>query len=66
MTTKPKTEKIEFGYVEPGAGKKLVTPGGPVTKLAVEVGSRTVTVSDEGGNHSANVRVKPGATVVAN
>jgi len=66
MTAKPKTEKIDFGYVEPGAGKKLVTPGGPVTKLAVEVGTRTVTVSDEGGNHPANVRVKAGATVTAN
>ena len=66
MTTKSKTEKIDFGVIEVGAGKKLLTPAGFVSKLTVEVGPHTVTVSDENGTHPANVRVKPGATVVAN
>ncbi|MBV8762217.1 MAG: PEGA domain-containing protein [Deltaproteobacteria bacterium] len=66
MAAKAKTEKLEFGYVEAGQGKKLVTPGGQVAKLAIEVGAHTVTVADENGNHPANVRVKPGATVIAN
>jgi hypothetical protein len=65
VTTKPVTTKFEFGFVEAGAGKKLAAnpPGG---KLALEIGTRTVTVSDENGTHQATVKVKAGATVVAN
>jgi CRISPR/Cas system-associated exonuclease Cas4 (RecB family) len=65
MGTKSKTDKFEFGFVEAAAGKKLAAnpPGG---KLALEVGTRTVTVSDEGGTHQATVHVKSGATVTAN
>jgi len=66
MATKSKTDKLEFGTIEAGAGKKLVTPAGQVAKMTAEVGPHTVTVSDENGNHQANVRVKPGATVIAN
>jgi hypothetical protein len=65
VAAKPVTSKFEFGFVEAGAGKKLAVnpPGG---KLALEVGTRTVTVSDENGTHQATVKVKPGATAVAN
>ena len=66
IAAKPKTEKLEFGFVEAGPGKKLVAPGVSGGKLALEVGTRTVTVSDESGTHSVTVRVKPGATVTAN
>ncbi len=66
MAAKSKTEKIEFGTVEAGQGKKLVTPQGKVTKASLEVGPHTMTVSDENGTHEANVRVRPGATVIAN
>ena len=35
-------------------------------QIALEVGTHTVTVSDENGTHQATVKVKPGATVTAN
>jgi hypothetical protein len=65
VTNKPVTNKFEFGFVEAGQGKKLAAnpPGG---KLALEVGTRTVTVSDDAGTHTATVKVKAGATVTAN
>jgi hypothetical protein len=63
ITAKPVTDKYDFGTVEAAAGKKLV---GGVTKLTLEVGTRTVTVTDDAGTHSATVKVKAGATVTAN
>jgi len=60
---RPLTDKFEFGYVEAAQGKKLAA-GGP--KLPLEVGTRSVTVTDENGTHTATVKVKAGATVVAN
>ena len=65
VAAKPVTDKFEFGFVEAAQGKKLAAnpPGG---KLALEVGTRTVTVTDEAGSHTATVKVKAGATVTAN
>lgn len=64
VANKPVTTRFEFGYVEAGQGKKLAAAQGG--KLTLEVGTRTVTVSDENGTHTATVKVKPGATVTAN
>ncbi|MDB4953979.1 MAG: hypothetical protein JWO36_1548, partial [Myxococcales bacterium] len=58
------TEKLEFGFVQAGPGR-LLQPGG-LHQAPFEVGSRTVTVSDEAGTHPVTVRVKVGATVIAN
>ena len=65
------TERFELGLVEAGPGK-LLQPGG-LRKAVFEVGTRTVTVSDERwtagsetGTHTATVSVKVGATVIAN
>jgi hypothetical protein len=59
--------RFELGIVEAAPGK-LLQPGG-VRRLVLEVGSRTVTVSDAvgaAGAHKVTVRVEPGATVVVN
>ncbi len=63
---KPLVEKFEFGYVQAASGKQLrVGNGAPVARAALEVGTRTVMVSDETGTHAARMRVTAGATVVA-
>ena len=69
VANKPKSEAVEFGYVEPPPGKTLqVGAAGPAVKRAVlEVGNRKVTIS--GGEEppkTVTVNVKAGATVVAN
>jgi hypothetical protein len=57
---------FDFGYVQAGAGKHLRVGGGAaVQRAAFEVGTRTVTVSDDAGTHSTTVKVTAGATVVA-
>jgi hypothetical protein len=58
------TLKLELGWIQAGSGK-LIEPG-KLRKIAVEAGTRTVTVSDESGTHPVTVRVKPGATVTVN
>lgn len=65
VAARPLTTRFDFGFVEAGPGKKLAAnaPGG---KLALEIGTRTVTLSDEAGTHTATVKVKAGAIVVAN
>jgi hypothetical protein len=63
VAAKPATTDFEFGTVEAAQGKKLA---GGVTKLALEAGTRTVTVTDDAGTHTATVKVKAGATVTAN
>jgi hypothetical protein len=60
-------ERIELGFVDAGRGKQLVAaPGVLVHHMAIEAGPHQVTVSDEAGTHAVAIRVKPGATVIAN
>jgi hypothetical protein len=67
VTDKDLQEHLEFGFVDAGAGKQIVVSPGVMSKhVAYEVGPRQVTVSDEAGTHPVGVRVKAGATVVAN
>ncbi|MFT3692224.1 MAG: PEGA domain-containing protein [Kofleriaceae bacterium] len=67
MADKDVTERIELGFVDAGQGKQIVVAPGVMAKhVAFEVGPRTVTVSDEAGTHPAAVKVKAGATVIAN
>jgi hypothetical protein len=63
IAAKPVTDKFEFGFVQAADGKKLGAGG---TKEALEVGTRTVTVTDDAGTHTDTVKVKAGATVTAN
>jgi hypothetical protein len=65
VTNRDHVEKFEFGYVQAAAGKQLRVNGAAVARAALEVGTRTVTVSDDAGTHPARVRVTAGATVVA-
>jgi hypothetical protein len=64
--TKAITDKFEFGVVEAGEGKTLQVGGQKVKRVNLEAGPRTVTVVDDAGNRQVQVRVKAGATVVAN
>ena len=59
----PETQKFEFGYVQAAQGKSIRLPGGgTVSRAALEVGTRTVTVKDDTGTHNASVRIVVGAT----
>jgi len=64
--TGDKTEKFELGFVEAGAGKQLLLGGQKLKRIALEAGPRIVTVLDEAGQRQVSVRVKTGATVIAN
>lgn len=68
IANKPKTEAVDFGYVEAPAGKTIQLGQGQGVKRAVfEVGARKVTIA--GGEEppkTVTVNVKAGATVVAN
>jgi hypothetical protein len=67
VADKDHVEHLEFGFVDAAAGKQLVVgPGVTAKHVAFEVGPRQVMVSDEAGTHPVVVRVKAGATVVAN
>jgi PEGA domain len=67
VADKELSERIEIGFVDAGAGKQIViAPGVTAKHVAFEVGVRQVTVSDEAGTHTTGVKVKSGATVVAN
>jgi hypothetical protein len=61
--TKPLTQRFDFGFVEAAPGKHFA---GGVTRVTLEPGLHSLAVADETGTHTATVRVKPGATVVAN
>ena len=63
---KDATERFELGYVEAGQGKQLQIAGKPVARAVFEAGPRTVTVVEDGNTRSVQVKVKAGATVVAN
>jgi hypothetical protein len=65
VTAKGATDKFEFGTVEAAEGKQLVVGGKKVKRNTLEVGTRTVTVFDDAGQHTVSVQVKPGATVTA-
>jgi hypothetical protein len=64
MAARDVTETFELGVIEAGPGK-LLQPGG-LRRAVVEVGRRTVTVSDQAGTHRVTVSVVPGATILAN
>ncbi len=62
-----RTETLEVGFVDAGPGKQLVAaPGVMVHRLTLEAGPHQLTIADEAGTHPTTVRVKPGATVIAN
>lgn len=63
--SKPVTERFEFGHVEAADGKQIMLGGKAMKKALFEVGPRTVTVADDAGTHSVQVRVKANATVTA-
>jgi PEGA domain len=64
MAAQDAIERFELGIIEAGPGK-LLRPGG-ARRAVVEVGTHTVTVSDDAGAHQTTVSVRSGATVVAN
>jgi hypothetical protein len=57
------TDRFELGTVEAAEGKHVMIGGKSYKKAMFEVGLRQVTVSDDNGTHTVQVRVKPGATV---
>ena len=59
-------DRFELGFIEAGPGKQLEVAGATARKIAVEAGTRSVSVVDDSGRHPATVQVKPGATVIAN
>lgn len=65
VTAQGMTEKFEFGTVEAAEGKNLVVGGKKVKRNTLEVGTRTITVFDDAGQHTVSVQIKPGTTVVA-
>ena len=57
------TARIEFGFVEAPDGKTIVVGTGPgVKRAALEAGTRTITIADDAGTHTASVEVRPGKT----
>jgi hypothetical protein len=64
MAAQDAIERFELGIIEAAPGK-LLRPGG-ARRAVVEVGTHTVTVSDDAGAHQTTVSVRSGATVVAN
>ena len=61
----PATARFELGYVAAAPGKKLrAGNGAAVTRAAFEVGTRTITVEDDAGTHTATARVTAGGTAV--
>ncbi|HTR53930.1 MAG TPA: PEGA domain-containing protein [Kofleriaceae bacterium] len=66
VAAKPVTARFEFGFVQAAAGKTLRAGNGAnVTRAAFEVGTRSITVTDDAGTHAAAVKVVAGATVTA-
>ncbi len=65
-TAVDRTETFNLGFVEAGPGKTLLFGGQKLKRLALEAGSRIVTVLDEAGQHQVSVRINAGATVTAN
>ena len=63
---KNRIERFEFGFVDAAPGKSIVVGGTNTKHVAFEVGSRQVTVADEAGTHPVVVKVRPGATTIAN
>jgi hypothetical protein len=57
------TSRFELGTVEAAEGRNLMLGGKPHKKVVLEAGLRTVTVADDDGTRSVQVRVKPGMTV---
>ncbi|HEX4453535.1 MAG TPA: PEGA domain-containing protein [Kofleriaceae bacterium] len=56
------TVHVQLGYVEASGDRQIVLgPGRTAKKVALEVGRRSVTVTDENGPHNATVTVKAGA-----
>ena len=54
-----------LGYVDAGGDKQIVVgPNHTAKRVALEVGRRNITVTDESGTHSTAVIVKAGATTV--
>jgi PEGA domain len=66
LADKNRTERFEFGFVDAAPGKSIVIGNTNATHVAFEVGSRQVTVADEAGTHPVVVKVRPGATTIAN
>jgi hypothetical protein len=59
------TVHVQLGYVEASGDRQIVLgPGRTAKKVALEVGRRSVTVTDENGPHNAVVTVKAGAIVL--
>jgi hypothetical protein len=65
VTNKPVTEKFDLGWVETSDAARLLVNGKFHKKLLLEAGQRTVTISDEEGVRTVQVRVKAGGTVTA-
>lgn len=62
---KPVTETFEIGTVEVVDPARLLVNGKFQRRALLEAGVRTVTLSDEDGVRPVQVRVRPGATVIA-
>jgi hypothetical protein len=62
---KPVSAKFELGTVEAADGKNLLIGGKPTKKALFEAGPHQVTIADNDGTHTVQVRVKAGATVTA-
>jgi hypothetical protein len=63
QVTADATVAIEVGFVEAPEGKKIVIGTAPgVARVALEAGTRTVTVTDDAGSHVATVKVRAGKT----
>jgi hypothetical protein len=65
VTNKAVPEKFDLGWVETNDAARLLVNGKFHKKLLLEAGPRTVTVSDEAGVRTVQVRVKAGGTVIA-
>ncbi|HEY5948538.1 MAG TPA: PEGA domain-containing protein [Kofleriaceae bacterium] len=65
VTNKSMTDKFDLGFVEAAEGKHLMVGGKSIKKALFEAGPRVVTIADEAGTRTVQVRVKPGATVTA-
>lgn len=63
--TKPTAAKFELGYVEAADGKHLMIGGKSLKKALFEAGARVVTLADDTGTKTVQVRVKAGGTVTA-
>jgi hypothetical protein len=54
---------VDFGFVEAPEGKKIVIGSAPgVARAPLEAGTRTVTIADDAGTHTATVKVRAGKT----